>query len=180
LREKISVQELCQIGVFTAIIVACAQIAIPLPGGVPLTLQTWGISLAGMVLGAKNGAIAAIVYLLLGAVGAPVFASFTGGMGIVLGPTGGFILSFPLMAYLAGWGERKGKVIWLVAGLVAGTAANFAVGMLYLSWVMSVSSAVAFTLAVAPFIPTAIIRVALLPVLGRSIKAVMTKARVGI
>ncbi|MCL2171961.1 MAG: biotin transporter BioY, partial [Defluviitaleaceae bacterium] len=67
--KRIKIRELCHIGIFVALIAVCAQIAIPLPGGVPITLQAWAISLAGLVLGAKNGAMAALVYVLLGAAG---------------------------------------------------------------------------------------------------------------
>ena len=97
---------MCHISIFAAIIAVCAQVSLPMPYGVPLTLQTFAIQLAGVVLGPKKGALAALVYITLGAVGVPVFAGFTGGMGIVLGVTGGFILSFPLLALLAGIGSR--------------------------------------------------------------------------
>ena len=176
--SKISVRNLCYIGVFTALMVACAPIAIPLPGGVPITLQTWVISLAGIVLGAKNGTISTLMYVLLGAVGVPVFAHFTGGIGIVFGPTGGFILSFPIMALLAGIGESKNNVVWLVCGLTVGTIINFISGMIYFSWVMPAPLQAAFYATVFPFIPTAILRIILLPVISKSIKVALAKTRV--
>ena len=83
--HKITVSELVQIAVFTAIIAAMAQISIPMPAGVPMTMQTFAIPLAGILLGARKGTIATLVYLLLGAVGLPVFAGFTGGIGILFG-----------------------------------------------------------------------------------------------
>ena len=178
MRTKIPVRELGYIAIFTALAVACAPIAIPLPGGVPMTLQTWIISLAGIVLGSKNGGISALVYVLLGAVGIPVFANFTGGMGIVLGPTGGFIISFPIMALLAGIGYGKQGASQTVLGLVAGTVINFACGMFYFVWVTSVGLQGAFAATVLPFIPSAVIRIALLPVIGKSINDALAKSRV--
>ncbi|MCL2857880.1 MAG: biotin transporter BioY [Oscillospiraceae bacterium] len=178
MKPRISVRELCQIGLFTAVIAVCAQFTIPLPGMVPFTLQAWAICLAGLVLGPKNGTIAAIIYVLLGAVGAPVFAQFSGGMGVILRHTGGFILSFPLVALLAGLGERTGKLPWVFAGLAAGTLVNWLVGMLYFSLVLSTSLAVAFTAAVLPFIPSAALRVILLPFVSKGIKAALSAARV--
>ena len=178
--SKLTVRELCQIALFTATIAVCAQIAVPLPGMVPFTLQAWAISLAGLVLGPKNGTIAAIIYVLLGAVGAPVFAQFSGGMGVILRHTGGFILSFPLMALLAGLGERTGKLPFVFAGLVVGTLVNWMVGMLYFSWVLNTSLTAAFAAAVLPFIPSAILRTALLPFVGRAVKAALAAARVGL
>ena len=176
--SKLTVRELCQIALFTATIAVCAQIAVPLPGMVPFTLQAWAISLAGLVLGPKNGTIAAVVYVLLGVVGAPVFAQFTGGMGVILRHTGGFILSFPLMALLAGLSERTGKLPFIFAGLAAGTLVNWLVGMLYFSWVLQTSLEAAFVAAVLPFIPSAVLRTALLPFVGRAIKTALVAAGV--
>ena len=181
MRAKTSIQELCQIGVYTAVIVACAQLPpIPLPGGVPITLQSWAIALGGLLLGPKNGALAALAYVLLGAVGAPVFAGLTGGMSVILRHTGGFILSFPLVALLAGLGARKGKAGWVFAGLIAGTLVNWLVGMVYFSWVLSTTLFYAFSMAVLPFIPTAVLRIILLPVISKGIKTALTRARVTI
>jgi len=169
-REKLSAKDLCYIGIFTAVMVVCAQLAIPLPGGVPMTLQTWAISFAGIVLGAKKGALSAIIYVLLGAIGVPVFANFTGGIGIVIGPTGGFILSFPIMALLAGMGWGKQSVIWLVTWLILGTVINFLAGMLYFSFIMDTSLQTAFMIAVLPFIPSAVIRIVILTIVSKSMK----------
>ena len=178
MKSKISVRELSYIGIFTALTVACAPIAIPLPGGVPMTLQTWVISLAGIVLGSKNGGASAMVYVLLGAIGIPVFSNFTGGMGIVLGPTGGFIMSFPIMALLAGIGHAKQNTAWTVFGLVTGTVINFACGMFYFSLVTSTNFQAAFAATVLPFIPSAVLRIIVLPLIGKSINVALIKNRV--
>ena len=174
--KKISVRELCYIGLFTAVTAICAQISIPLPYGVPFTLQTWAICLAGVVLGTKMGTLSAIIYVLLGAAGVPVFARFTGGINIVLGPTGGFILSFPILALFAGIGESKKQTHWLVAGLVSGTIVNWLAGMMYFSFVLSMNLQTAFTGAVLPFIPSAIIRIIFVTVIGKNIKTRLTKS----
>ena len=178
MNSKLTVRELCQIALFAAIIAACAQVAIPLPGMVPFTLQTWAIGLAGLVLGPKNGTLATVVYVLLGAVGAPVFAHFTGGMGVIMRHTGGFILSFPLLSLLAGLGARSGKVSLTFAGLSAGTLLNLLIGMVYFSWVLSTSLTAAFAAAIAPFIPSSILMVILLPFMSKGIKAALEMARV--
>ena len=178
--SKISTCELCYIAMFTALIAVCAQIVIPQPGGVPFTLQAWAVSLAGLVLGPKNGTIAALVYVLLGAVGAPVFAGFTGGFGAIMRPTGRFILSFPVVALLAGLGERKGGVIWTVLGLATGSLFNWAVGLLWFNWVTELGFIVSFGYAVAPFIVVGIVRTAVLPVINKNIKTAMRRAKVSI
>jgi len=158
---------------FVAIIAVCAQISIPLPGGVPFTLQTWAISLAGVMLGTKKGTIATVIYVLLGAIGIPVFANFAGGLSIVFGPTGGFILSFPIMALLAGIGGEKKHILWLVSGLVAGTIINFLVGMIQFSFVLSTNLQAAFMTAVFPFLLSAVIRIIFITAVGKRMKKIV-------
>jgi len=160
-------------GVFTSTMAICAQIAIPGPGGVPFTLQAWAIALAGLILGPKNGVFATLLYISLGAVGAPVFANFSGGFGVILGPTGGFILSFPILAFFAGIGGRKNKHFHIILGLTAGTIFNFASGMFYFSIITSLSIPISFMYAVAPFIPSGIIKIVVLPTLNKKIKAAL-------
>jgi len=179
-KPNLTPRELCYISIFVAIIAACAQIAVPQPGGVPFTLQAWAVALAGLVLGAKKGAIAAIIYALLGAIGAPVFANFSGGFGVILSPTGGFILSFPILAFLAGLGAKKDSLPWIVSGLTLGTVINFACGMLYFSWVTSLSLPVSFGYAVAPFIISGVVKIIALPFISKSIKTALRKARLEI
>jgi len=177
-QKKLSTQDLCYIGIFTAIIAVLAQISIPMPYGVPMTLQTFAIPFAGIVLGARRGALSTVVYVLLGALGVPVFAGFRGGLDIVIGPTGGFILSFPIMALTAGIGASKGNKSWLVLGLLAGSLINYLCGMLMFSLVTASSLNTAFTACVLPFIPTAIIKAVLAGVLGMNIKNALVKGRV--
>jgi len=176
--KKLSVRDISYIGIFTTIITVCAQLSIPMPYGVPMTLQTFAIPLAGVVLGTKNGTFSALIYVLLGAIGVPVFAGFTGGLGIVLGATGGFILSFPLMALTAGIGISKNNKICLVCGLLAGTVINYLCGMLYFTVVMSSDLKTAFIACVLPFIPTAIVKIGLVAVLGKSLKTALVKSKV--
>ena len=177
---KFSTRELCYIAIFTAVISVCAQITIPQPGGVPFTLQAWAISLAGLILGPKKGTMAALIYILLGAFGAPVFAGFSGGFGVIMRPTGGFILSFPIVALLAGLGERKGGMIWVFAGLAAGSIFNWTMGLFWFHRLTDFDLRVSFGYAVAPFILVGVVRTAVLPFISKSIKFAMMKAKVSI
>ena len=163
---RLSTRDMCFIAFFAAIIAICAQISFPLPSGVPLTLQTFAVLLAGIVLGPKKGALAVIVYILLGAAGIPVFTQFRGGINVIAGPTGGFILSFPIMAFAAGIGAGKNSVIGLASGLTGGVAINFFSGMLFFSFIMSAGLRTAFAATVLPFIPGAVIEIVLLTVTG--------------
>jgi biotin transport system substrate-specific component len=171
--NKMSIRELCYIAIFTAIIAVCSQIIIPLPVGVPMTLQTFAIPLAGVILGKKHGTLSTIVYVLLGLTGVPVFAGFSGGLGVIFGRTGGFILSFPIMALLAGIGSEKNNNIWLVSWLVIGAAVNYVSGALMFSFVTSNSLAASFIYVVVPFIPTSIVKIILVAVIGKSVRTVL-------
>jgi biotin transport system substrate-specific component len=157
-------------GIFTAFMAVMAQISIPMPLGVPMTMQTFAVSLAGVMLGAKRGFFSALAYVLLGAAGVPVFANFTGGMGIILGPTGGFIVSFPLLALLIGWGADKGRNE-TIAGIIAGNVVNYAVGMICFTLSTGKGLDVAFTACVLPFIPTAIMKAVAAGVVGLKIRS---------
>lgn len=154
-----------------------AQIAIPMPAGVPMTLQTFAVTLAGIILGPKLGAISMCVYVLMGAVGLPVFASFRGGLNMLIGPTGGFLLSFPLMALIIGLGVKyiKEKPILFWTFLVLGTIFNYVVGtaMFCLSTGSSVSAGLAA--CVIPFIPTTIIKAILGGILGMRLRTAVPK-----
>ena len=86
-------------GLFTAVLAVCAWVSVPV-GDMVVTLQTFGIFLTLGLLGGKHGSITIFVYLLLGAVGAPVFSGFRGGMGALLGTTGGYIFGFMLTALI--------------------------------------------------------------------------------
>ncbi|MBR2459781.1 MAG: biotin transporter BioY [Clostridia bacterium] len=90
-----------------AFIAVSAQLAIPLPSGIPLTLQTLAVALCGYLLGAKLGAISSLVYVALGAMGAPVFSGFSGGFHRIVSLTGGFLWGFPLLALFCGLSQTQ-------------------------------------------------------------------------
>ena len=170
----LTIHDTCHVGIFVAIIAACSLISIPTFIGVPMTLQTFAIPLAGVVLGVKKGMLATVVYILLGAVGVPIFANFTGGIGVIFGRTGGFILSFPLMALAAGIGALKGK-IWLTTWLVVGAVVNYFCGLLMFSYITSIGWAAAFPLVVVPFLPADALKIVMVVVLGPIIKYALVK-----
>ena len=125
-KEKLSPSQRIRIvtflAMFVAIITVCAQITVPMPSGVEFTLQTFAVALCGYLLGAKYGAAALLVYLLLGAVGAPVFSAFHGGFHVLVGKTGGYLWGFLPMAALCGLAHfGKGRVLpylWGLPGLM--------------------------------------------------------------
>jgi biotin transport system substrate-specific component len=147
----------------SAIIAIAAQIAIPLPfTPVPLTLQPLAVILVGVTLGATRGAAAAMLYLLEGFSGFPVFAQGHGGPLMLMAPSAGFLYSYPFAAGLAGWISERG---WGNSILRAITGMLLALGVIYLggwSWFAALfDQRTAFAMTVAPFIVADIVKVAL-------------------
>lgn len=139
-------------GVMAALLAVMSQITIPLPFGVPFTLQTFGVALCGYMLGPALGTAAVGVYLALGAVGVPVFAGFCGGAGFFAGSTGGFLWGFLPMALLCGLGVRSGKGLTalLLGGL--GLALCHLAGSFQFGAVSGTGFLKAFLTASAPFL----------------------------
>lgn len=127
--------DMAYIAVFTVLIAICSWISIPMT--VPFTLQTFAIFLAVSILGGKRGTLAVIVYVLLGAIGVPVFAGFSGGIGVLMGNTGGYIIGFILTALTMWLMERAfGRKVWAQAvSMVLGMLAYYAVGTVWFMFV---------------------------------------------
>lgn len=160
---KITTKKCAFYALFAALTVICAQIAIPLPGNVPLSLATFAVMLSGALLGMFGGAVSQLVYVLLGAVGVPVFASFSGGLGRIVGPTGGYIIGYIFMALVIGLIVTKTKkkfYIYLLA-MVAGTIVCYTFGTAW--YVFSTKTALlpALTACVFPFLPGDAIKIIL-------------------
>jgi len=182
---KFSVKDMCLISVFTAVLAVLAQLSIPTPLGVPLTLQTFGVALTGIILGARRAALTAIVYLMLGAVGAPVFTSFGAGLHRIVGPWGGYLLSFPVFAFIVGWGADRfksfnvRKSLLLISCLFIGSAVNLTFGFLQLALVSSeMSFQAAFVAGFVAFAIPETVKMPLAFIAGLSLRGALIKARV--
>ena len=102
--RKQKTKELVEIALFSAVLCVIAPFTIPVPvSPVPLSISTFVIYLAAVLLGAKQSALCVLVYLLLGMVGLPVFSGFSGGIGVLLGPTGGYLMGYIPCALIVGW-----------------------------------------------------------------------------
>lgn len=108
-KQKNHTRQLAFTGLFTAVLAVLSVLQIPMPTGVPLTLQTFAVCLCGYVLGSRSGFMAAFLYVVIGAVGLPVFSGMKGGFGVLFGPTGGFLVGFLLLSALCGIGMEQGK-----------------------------------------------------------------------
>ena len=172
---KLSLKDMTLCGLLAALIAICSWISIP--AAVPFTLQTFAVFAAVLLLGGKRGSLAVAVYLLLGAVGLPVFSGFKGGVSALLGPTGGYILGFLISALLiwavtARFGESLGV---LIAALLLGLAVCYAFGTAWFVVVYSrakgpISVGAALGMCVVPFILPDLLKIALALLLSNRLK----------
>lgn len=156
------------IGVFAALISICSFITIPAP--VPFTLQVFGIFCALGILGGRKGTVSILIYILLGAVGVPVFAGFKSGLGALMGPTGGYILGF-LCSGLVYWfitaafkKRFDGKLWLLILAMLAALAVLYVFGTAWFVVIYSKTKSVikiskALSICVFPFIPWDLLKI---------------------
>lgn len=165
--KHFSIQTLCMIALFTAVISILAQFSVPLPFGVPLSLQNFAVALAAILLGRKYGTISILVYLLIGFIGIPVFANFRSGPGVFISPTGGFLLGYPIMTYLIGFGteHRHRKGIYPICFLL-GLLADYAAGLILFCLVTSMDLSTGIITCILPFLPADCIKGILVSILG--------------
>lgn len=133
--RTLNITDITMMALFTAVMAVCSWISIP--AAVPFTLQTFAVFLTAGLLGGRRGTLTVIVYLLLGAIGIPVFSGFTGGIGHLAGPTGGYIIGF-IFSALVMWAAEKlfGKSIpVLAASMAVGLIVCYAFGT---AWFMVV------------------------------------------
>lgn len=117
-QEKLlTIQNMVLVAMFAAILSVLSQISLLLPGGIPITMQTFGVVLLAVILGSKLGGLTVIVYILIGICGFPVFSNFKSGIGVLFGPTGGYLVGFVLLAFIVGAGKEKNLIIRIALSL---------------------------------------------------------------
>ena len=144
---------------------ACAQISIPLPGDpVPVTGQTFAVLLTGAALGAKRGALGQLLYLGLGLVGLPFYADGAHGIDVVWGATGGYLVAFPIAAWVCGKmaeARMDRTPFKALPAFTIGSLIVFAIGVPWLAVSADISLAKAIELGFVPFIPGGIVKAVL-------------------
>lgn len=152
---KIKTKEITLTALMTAVICILGPISLAIPvSPVPISLGTFAIYLTSYLLGMKRGTISCLIYLLMGAIGLPVFTGFTGGIGKVLGPTGGYMIGYIFMALICGFFVEKwnGKIFPSFMGMISGTVVLYAFGTVWLAYQNNMSFGVALAAGVLPFI----------------------------
>lgn len=157
-----------------AITCILAPLSIPLAGGVPVSLATFAVMLSGVLLGGPLGALSQLIYVLLAAVGLPVLAGWTGGLGIVLGMTGGYIIGYIPCAWLTGliykkYGEtakKPVKILFMILGMTAGNIVLYIIGTAWFMFITEMTLEASLAACVIPFIPGNIIKMAAVIIIG--------------
>lgn len=167
-----TIQQLAKAGLFAALTAVGAWIAIPMPSGVPFTLQVLVSLLSGIVLGSRAGALSQLIYVVLGAVGLPVFASRVGGFQELIGPTGGYLFGFVIAAWIVGKLTEKQKRITLGRGIVAmlgGLLAIYLPGSIVLSFHLD-SFKTAVIYGVVAYLPVDLTKAAIALAIARGLE----------
>ena len=161
-----------------------APIAIPMPLGVPITLATFSIMLAGVLLGARLGTISQGVYILLGAAGLPVFSGYRGGIGVIAGMTGGYIIGYLPLVFCSGcfyhrFGRTRkgtGRILAMVTGMLTGTALLYLLGTAWFIAVSHMSVSGALAACVLPFLPGDAVKIAAVVMLALPLERALRRA----
>lgn len=175
----LSVKEMAITALMTAVICILGPWALNIPiSPVPISLCSMGIYFVLSVLGIKLGTISVLLYVLLGAVGLPVFSNFSGGFGKLMGPTGGYIIGYLFLALICGFFIQKfpEKLLLHVLGFVLGTVVLYAFGTFWLKVQTGMTFPAALMAGVIPYIPGDIVKLILAMALGYPLKAQLKKA----
>lgn len=177
----ISTNLMARIAIITALLCVLSPFSIPLPfSPVPLSLANFVLFLSVFVLKPKAAALSTLLYLLIGAVGLPVFSGFSGGLGKLAGPTGGYLVGYvPLVIILAIFmqiGIKRRWYIFYIVGIILGETVLYILGTAWLSHSLQVTFYEGLGIAVIPYLPGDAIKALLAMKIGHEIRKVLIKS----
>ena len=178
--QKIKTKQMVLIALMTAVTCVLGPLSIPLPfSPVPISLTNFAIFLAIFVLGMKNGTISFIIYLLLGAVGVPVFSSFRGGLQVLAGPTGGYLIGFIFLALIMGFAldHFDRKLVPTIIGMIIGMAVCYAFGTVWLAKLLSLSFKEGLMMGVIPYLAVDVAKIIIAAIVGPKLYGATQKIR---
>lgn len=185
MKKTITAGELTRVAMGVALTAVCSWISVPslLPSLVPFTMQTFAVCLLAGVFGRRTGVLIIAVYVLLGAVGVPVFSGFRGGLGVLLGTTGGYIIGFLFTALAVGWAaDRWGRDFGIMAAAMAlGVVLCYAFGTVWFTVLYAringpVGVMTALSWCVFPYLVPDGIKIALAAALAKRLSSIIVKA----
>ena len=178
--QKIRTKQMVLIALMAAVTCVLGPLSIPLPfSPVPISLTNFAIFLAIFVLGMKNGTISFIIYLLLGAVGVPVFSSFRGGLQVLAGPTGGYLIGFIFLALIMGFAldHFDRKLVPTIIGMIIGMAVCYAFGTVWLAKLLSLSFKEGLMMGVIPYLAGDAAKIIIAAIVGPKLYGATQKIR---
>lgn len=170
---KSKIKELTIIGLMTAVICIIAPFSIPIPiSPVPISLTNFAIYIIIYATGLKTGTISYLIYLLLGAAGLPVFSAFSGGLGKLAGPTGGYLIGFLFLAVIQGIFMQMlpGNNAAAVIGMLTGTIICYLFGTAWLAFQANLSFHAALAAGVIPYLPGDAVKIFISAITGPKIR----------
>ena len=178
--QKIKTKQMVLIALMTAVTCVLGPLSIPLPfSPVPISLTNFAIFLAIFVLGMKSGTISFIIYLLLGAIGVPVFSSFRGGLQVLAGPTGGYLIGFIFLALIMGFAldHFNRKLVPTIIGMIIGMAVCYAFGTVWLAKLLSLSFKEGLMMGVIPYLAGDAAKIIIAAIVGPKLYGATQKIR---
>lgn len=182
MKKSMNVYQLTLVALMTALACVLGPLSIPIPiSPVPISLTQIPIYLAGYLLGWKLGTLSYVVYFLLGTIGLPVFSGFSGGLGKVAGPTGGYLIGFIFTAIVAGYFIEKsgGKVVPSVIGMALGDAFAYLFGTIWLCYLMKIGFLAGLATGVLPYLLGDALKIAACAVIGPVLRKALYRASGG-
>ena len=171
-----NLKDMVIMALFAALTCVLAPLAVPI-GPVPISLTNLVIYFSLYVLGWQRATITYIVYLLLGLVGLPVFSGFSGGVGKLLGPTGGYLIGFIFLAAIAGFFVEKfpAKIYMHVIGMILGMAVCYAFGTAWLAGQLGMSFVAGLGVGVIPYLPGDTAKIIIAIIAGPQIRKAVSR-----
>lgn len=172
--NRLSTRHLVLIALMTAITCIFAPLSVPIPvSPVPISLTNLVLLISIYILGWKYATFSFLIYLLLGAAGLPVFSGFSGGLGKLAGPTGGYLIGFIFMAIIAGLFVNyfPNNRILIVIGMILATAVTYAFGTAWLAFQLDQTFIAALSIGVIPYLPGDTIKIIIAIIVGPLLKS---------
>jgi len=176
-KKRMTVYQLVTCALMAAVLCVVAPLSLQI-GPVPISLATFILYLTAMLLGMKMGTVSCLIYLLLGLVGMPVFTGYMGGVGKIIGPTGGYLVGYLPMTLIAGFFVDRfhGKIILSAAGMILGTAVLYALGTAWFVIQAGCTLSYALAVCVVPFLLIDLAKIVLAVLLGTLVRSRLKKA----
>lgn len=172
--------KITKISLVAALLCVISPFAIVFPfSPVPVSLATLMLYLSVYIVGKRDAVISCGIYLLIGLVGIPVFSGFTGGIGKVLGPTGGYMIGYLFLVFISGWFvERWNNYLMQGIGMTLGTAVCYLFGSLWLAYQAGMNFKAAIGVGAIPFIPGDVVKIVIGVIAGNAVRKRLLKAGV--